>query len=58
MRYVRTTILLFGIVVAYYLMTTLLHLEAAAGDTSRMILFTVLVFVWRLTTNPNKKYFS
>ncbi|MBN2315271.1 MAG: hypothetical protein JXM79_15175 [Sedimentisphaerales bacterium] len=58
MRYVRTLLLSVGIVIAYYLIVTLRNPETLAGDTSGIILFTVLVFVWRLRTDPHRKYFS
>ena len=56
--YVKTSLLLVGLVIAYCLITAILNSETAAGDISGIIFFTVLVFVWRLTTNPNRNYFS
>ena len=58
MRYVRTLLLSVGIVIAYYLIVTLRNPETAAGDIPGIMLFIALVFVWRLTTDPHRKYFS
>jgi len=58
MRYAKTLLLSVGIVIVYYLIVTLRNPEIAMRDTSGIILFTILVFVWRLTTNPHRKYFS
>lgn len=58
MRYVRTSLLTVVIILAFYLIVKLKNPETAAGDTTGIILFTILVFVWRLTTDPHRKYFS
>lgn len=58
MRYVRTSLLSVGVVIAYCLITTLLSCEAAKVDTLKVILLTVLVVLWCIATDPNRKYLS
>jgi len=58
MRHARTLLLSIGAVIAYCLIAALLNLETAARDISRIILFTVLVFLWLMAKSPDRKFFS
>jgi hypothetical protein len=58
MRRVRTSLFLVGIVIAYCLIATLLNWEAARSDISKVILLAILVFIWCMAHDPNRKYFS
>ena len=58
MRYVKFSLLSLGAVIACSLITTLSNLETANGGISSIVLITVLIFIGRFTTDPNRNFFS
>ena len=58
MRYVRKPLLFAGVVIAYCLIAALLDWKGIRSDTSKVILLSILVFIWLMTIHPNRKYFS
>jgi len=57
MRYIKPVLLSLGAIIAYGLIAILSNWKLD-GEIPRIILLTVLIFIWSIATNPNRKFFS
>jgi uncharacterized membrane protein YccC len=58
MRYVRIVLRLIGAVIACGLITALSNLVSPDGEIASVSIIAVLFFIWLLSKDPNRKFFS
>lgn len=57
MGYIRTSLFSLGAVVAYCLIANSFNCQALESDLSKIILITILAFLWCVVADLNKKIF-
>jgi hypothetical protein len=58
MRYVKVALRFIGAVIACSLITALSNLVAPNGEIASVSFIAVLFFIWHLSKDPNRKFFS
>jgi len=58
MRYVKVALISLGAVITCVLIATLSNLVAPNGEIAGVSPIAVLFFIWHLSKDPNRKFFS